>query len=94
MKSPDVTDVRIYIGEGAMTRFRVKRHDDEKARGAAVFHGVAGKSGAVQPARRLDPPLVVECFDAPRKVDAILNHREDMVPLGHAMTRPAGMNGA
>jgi PII-like signaling protein len=97
MKKLDVMFVRIYLteSEGRMEGLLQRLHDEEKVQGVTVFRGISGfgKSGKIHSSSLLDMsldlPLVVEFFDVPQKVNAILEHiRQDIDP-GHIVSWPA-----
>ncbi len=94
MNKLEVTVVRIYLteGEGRMERLLQHLHDEEKVQGVTVFRGISGfgKSGKMHSSSlidmSLDLPLVIEFFDVPQKVNAILDHiRKDIEP-GHIVS--------
>ena len=99
MKS-EVTVVRVYLSEGhSQLESLLKRlHDWEKVRGVTVFRGIAGfgDGGEVHTARlmdlSLDLPLVVEFFDTPAKVEAIIEHLNTTIKPGHILSWPAYVN--
>lgn len=99
MKTMDVTMVRIYLTEAEkMIDPLLKRlHDWEKVRGVTVFRGITGfgKSGALHSSKLLDMslnlPVVVEFFDEPEKVDAILEHLSGMIEPGHMVSWSASL---
>jgi hypothetical protein len=100
MKTVEVTVVRIYINEGdAMLKSLLKRlHDWEKVRGVTVFRGVTGfgHSGPTHTSAAVDLslnlPLVVEFFDEPDKVNAILDHLNTTIKPGHMVSWTARVN--
>lgn len=100
MKYSDVTMVRIYLTEGEklLKPLLAKLHDDEKVLGVTVFRGISGfgRSGAVHSSAlldlSLDLPVVIEFFDAPDKVQRILDHLKELLPPGHVVSWPARMN--
>ncbi len=100
MKTIDVTVVRIYINEGdAMLKSLLKRlHDWEKVRGVTVFRGVTGfgQTGPTHTSAAVDLslnlPLVVEFFDEPEKVNAILDHLNTTIKPGHMVSWSARVN--
>jgi hypothetical protein len=100
MKAKDVTMVRVYLTEGEhlLKGMLAKLHDEEKVRGVTVFRGVTGfgRSGKMHSASlvdlSLDLPLVVEFFDEPAKVAAIVSHLEGLVPPGHIVSWAAQVN--
>ncbi len=91
MSGTTVTFVRIYLTEGEHIKDRIFRrlHDDEKVRGVTVFRGISGfgRSGHIHSSSLLDVsldlPLVIEFFDAPDKVETILEHLRELVEPGH-----------
>lgn len=95
-----VTVVRIYLGEGAgqLDSLLKRLHDWEHVRGVTVFRGVAGfgDSGKLHTSKlidlSLDLPIVVEFFDEPQKIDAILAHLGDTVKPGHMLSWEARIN--
>lgn len=97
MNKIDVTFVRIYLteGEGRMPALLARLHDEEKVQGVTVFRGISGfgKSGKVHSSTlmdmSLDLPLVVEFFDSPDKVNAILAHIHGEFEPGHIVSWPA-----
>jgi PII-like signaling protein len=80
----EITIARIYLTEGQhlLKQLITKLHDQEKVRGVTVFRGISGfgHSGRVHSASLLDLsmdlPLVVEFFDLPERVEAILEDLE------------------
>ena len=70
-------------------------HDEEKVQGVTVFRGISGfgKSGKLHSSSLLDMsldlPLVVEFFDVPQKVDAIIEHIRADIDPGHIVSWPA-----
>jgi PII-like signaling protein len=96
MNELQVTFVRIYLteGEGLMETLLQRLHDEEQVQGVTVFRGISGfgQSGRMHASSLLDMsldlPLVIEFFDVPQKVDAILEHiRKDIEP-GHIVSWP------
>ncbi|MFV1974095.1 MAG: DUF190 domain-containing protein [Thiohalobacterales bacterium] len=94
MNRLDITFVRIYLTEGEkrMEPLLKRLHDEEQVQGVTVFRGISGfgKSGKLHSSSLLDMsldlPLVIEFFDVPEKVDAILEHiRQDVEP-GHIVS--------
>ncbi|MDX9765800.1 MAG: DUF190 domain-containing protein [Ectothiorhodospiraceae bacterium] len=90
----DVTVVRIYVTEGGGRHEAIfkRLHDVEKMRGVTMFRGIAGfgVSGEVHGASLLDMsldlPVVVEFFDTPERVEAVLRSMADLLPAGHVLT--------
>ena len=85
---------RIYVteGEGAHRRLFQRLHDEERVRGVTVFRGIAGfgRSGEIHSAdlldMSLDLPVVVEFFDEPERVRAVLERLGDLIRPGHVVT--------
>ena len=97
MKTMDVTFVRIYLTEagGQMPALLARLHDEEKVRGVTVFRGISGfgSSGTVHSSTlmdmSLDLPVVVEFFDTPDRVTAIVDHLHASIEPGHMVSWPA-----
>lgn len=97
MKEIDVTMVRIYLTEAEhqLAPLIKRLHDWEKVRGVTVFRGISGfgKSGKLHSSTlfdtALDLPLVVEFFDEPAKVRAIIEHLSMTIEPGHIVSWPA-----
>ena len=89
-----VTVARIYVteGEGAHRRLFERLHDEERVRGVTMFRGIAGfgRSGEVHSADlldlSLDLPVVIEFFDTPERVKAVIQNLSDLVAPGHVVT--------
>lgn len=100
MKKTEVTVVRIYLNEGkAQLDNLLKRlHDWEKLKGVTVFRGIVGygDSGDIHSAKLIDLgmdlPLVVEFFDTPEKVEAIMEHIHSTMKPGHMLSWTAMVN--
>lgn len=94
-----MTVARIYVTEGGGLHERLftRLHDEEQVRGVTLFRGIAGfgASGRVHGASllemSLDLPVVVEFFDTPDRVEAILSSIASMVPPGHVVTFDADL---
>jgi len=99
MKQITVTMVRVYLteAEGKLDPLIKRLHDWEKVRGVTVFRGISGfgQSGKMHSSNllsmSLDLPLVVEFFDEPDKVRAILEHLEEMINPGHIVSWDANL---
>ena len=99
MKTLDVMFVRIYLteGEGTMESLLMRLHDEEKVHGVTVFRGISGfgSSGKLHSSSLLDMsldlPLVIEFFDVPQKVNAILEHIRNDIEPGHIVSWPASL---
>ncbi len=89
----NVEVVRIYLSEGeSQLEDLLKRLNElEHVRGVTVFRGIAGfgDSGEIHTSKfldlSLDLPLVVEFFDSPEKVDAIISHLGENIKPGHIL---------
>ena len=100
MSFTKVTMVRVYLTEakGHLARLMKKLHDEEKVRGVTVFRGISGfgKSGKMHSSTlldlSLDLPVVIEFFDTPDKVEAILKHLNGIIEPGHIVCWPAEVN--
>ena len=100
MNSNEVTVVRIYLheGQGHLDRLIDHLHDLDKVRGLTVFRGIAGfgDSGELHTSRlidlSLDLPLVVEFFDTPEKIAAILEGLNGAVKPRHVLSWKAQVN--
>lgn len=100
MNMQEVTVVRLYLSEGhAQLENLLKRlHDWEKLKGVTVFRGIAGfgDSGTLHTAKlvdlSLDLPVVVEFFDEPQKIEAILEHLNADIKPGHLVSWNAKVN--
>ena len=97
MNNLDIIFVRIYLteGQGRMEGLLQRLHDEEKVQGVTVFRGICGfgKSGKMHSSSLLDMsldlPVVIEFFDEPQKINAIIEHlRKDIEP-GHIVSWPA-----
>ncbi|MFA9460610.1 DUF190 domain-containing protein [Thiohalorhabdus methylotrophus] len=100
MTHTDVTMVRIYLTEGdrLLDRLLEHLHDREQVMGVTVFRGTAGfgRSGKVHGQSLVDIafdlPLVVEFFDAPERVEAVLDHIGGWFGPGHIVQWSARVN--
>lgn len=100
MNSIEVTMVRIYLSEGkaVMEQLVQRLHDVEKLRGVTVFRGIVGfgKHGKVHSSTLLDMsldlPLIVEFFDEPARIDAVLEHLSGLIEPGHMVSWQARLN--
>jgi len=96
----EVTMVRIYLneGEGQLKGLLKRLHDWEKVKGVTVFRGISGfgDSGVLHDMSLMDLslnlPVVIEFFDVPDKVDAILVHLDSEIKLGHMVKWSAQVN--
>lgn len=100
MKQQDVTVVRIYCSEkGGRYRELIERlHDHERVAGVTAFRGIAGFGGSGRMHEvhlldvSLDLPIIIEFFDRPERVEAILSDIKDLVPPGHVISWSARAN--
>jgi len=100
MKTVEVTVVRIYLNEkeAQLDNLLRRLHDWEKVRGVTVFRGISGfgGSGEMHSARLMDLslnlPVVVEFFDTPDKVAAIVEHLHTALKPGHLVHWNAYVN--
>ncbi len=100
MASRTVTVVRIYLTEGEhrLQALLGRLHDDARVAGVTVLRGISGfgKSGTLHSSRlldlSLDLPLVVEFFDEPARVAAILQELDDLIEPGHVISWTAEVN--
>ena len=99
MTIKSVTVVRIYIKEGdkieghdLMRAIFKLLHEQHKVHGVTVFRGVAGfgSKGEVHSEDLLrltvHLPLVLEFYDEPEVVEAVLPRIAEMVPGGHIVS--------
>ncbi len=100
MNGKQVTVVRLYLheGQGQLESLLKRLHDWEHVRGVTVFRGIAGfgASGKLHTAKlvdlSLDLPIIVEFFDEPDKVAAILEHLGESIKPGHMLSWDARVN--
>lgn len=97
MATQAVTVARIYLREGEhlLAQLINLLHDDEKVSGVTVLRGIEGfgPDGKLHQASlmdlSLDLPLIVEFYDTPVRVEAILQHLETHMGLSHVVSWPA-----
>lgn len=97
----EVTFVRVYVTEGDHLKGKLLAHlhDVEQVRGVTVFRGIAGfgASGEMHSSALLDVsldlPLVVEFFDEPAKVAAIIEHVKTLVEARRIVSWQATLHG-
>lgn len=97
MATQTVTVARIYLREGEhlLATLIELLHDEEKVSGVTVLRGIEGfgPNGKIHLASltdlSLDLPLIVEFYDAPERVETILQHLETHMGLSHVVTWPA-----
>ena len=96
----DVTVVRIYLneGEGQLKGLLKRLHDWEKVKGMTVFRGISGfgDSGVLHDMSLIDLslnlPVIIEFFDTPEKVEAVLIHLDSEIKPGHMVKWSAQVN--
>ena len=97
MATQAVTVARIYLREGEHLLAQLIKllHDEEKVSGVTVLRGIEGfgPDGKLHLASlmdlSLDLPLIVEFYDTPERVEAILQHLETHMGLSHVVSWPA-----
>ena len=100
MKTKPVTMVRLYLTEGQHQYQRVMQylHDEARVAGVTAFRGIAGfgQSGEMHSSTLLDMsldlPLIMEFYDSPDKIDAVLDELNQFIKPGHIATWPAAIN--
>jgi len=100
MNGTEVTVVRIYLseGQGQLESMLKRLHDWEHVRGVTVYRGIAGfgASGKIHTAKLIDLsqdlPIIVEFFDTPEKVTAIIEHLGSSIKPGHMLSWSAQVN--
>ena len=100
MRTRDVQVVRIYLTEGEkqFQQLMALLHDEEKVCGVTAFRGISGfgRSGRIHSSTlldlSLDLPIVLEFFDRPEKVAAVLEDLDRILEPGHIVTWPATVN--
>jgi len=83
---------RVYLSEESPVLNELFNYlHDQKIKGATIYRGVKGfgVSGKTRETRFLDMhfdlPMVLEFFDEPALVDAIVLHFRDKIAVGHIM---------
>ncbi len=97
MATQSVTVVRIYVREGehAAGKLMTFLQKEAKVAGATIFRGTSGfgTDGKTHTtsllALSLDLPEVVEFYDTPERVAAVLTLMENKMPLPHVISWPA-----
>jgi PII-like signaling protein len=100
MKTHPVTVVRLYLseGEGRLRPLLKQLHEVEKVRGVTVYRGIVGfgPSGHIHDTTlvdlSMDLPLVVEFFDEPGKIAAVLDDLVGQFPSAHILSWSAEVN--
>ncbi len=94
MATQSVTVARIYLREGEHLLPKLIRflHDEERVSGVTVLRGIAGfgPDGKMHMASlvdlSLDLPLVVEFYDLPERVEAVIEHLQQQMGLAHVVS--------
>lgn len=97
MKNSEVTLVRVYCSEKGHQHQQIidLLHREHRVAGVTAFRGIAGfgKSGHLHEAGLLDVsldlPVIVEFFDRPDIVAAVLPEISALVGPGHIVSWPA-----
>ena len=100
MKTCSVSVVRVYCSDKGRQHQKIidLLHREHRVAGITAFRGIAGfgKSGHLHEAGLLDVsldlPIVIEFFDRPDKVDAVMPLLNDIVGPGHIVAWPATAN--
>jgi hypothetical protein len=90
----DATLVRVYMTEHdkALEPFLKHLHDVANVKGVTVFRAIAGYGGSGRMHRAelvdlsLNLPLVIEFFDSPERIDAVLEQMVDLIEPGHVVS--------
>ena len=100
MKHTDVTMVRVYCTESDRQVQQILKllHDESQVAGVTAFRGMTGfgrsghwhSSGLVD--LSLDLPVIIEFFDRPDKVAAVLDELNKIVAPGHLVSWTAKAN--
>lgn len=96
----EVTMVRVYLTEAEthLSSFMKHLNDEHKVRGVTVFRGIAGfgPSGEMHSSSLLDMsldlPVVIEFFDEPEKVAAMIESLYPMAGAGHIVSWPVNLS--
>ncbi len=96
MKTINVTMVRVYLTEeeAHLQSFLKKLNEQGRVRGVTVFRGIAGfgPSGTLHSSSlldlSLDLPVVVEFFDEPERVAAMIDYLYPIAGAGHIVSWP------
>lgn len=100
MAADEVTIVRIYLSEssGSLEVLLKRLHDWEKVKGVTVFRGISGFGDSDEEHSTrfvdlsLDLPIVVEFFDEPEKVAAIIENIQANIKPRHMLWWNAKVN--
>lgn len=96
----DVTVVRIYCSEKDHVRRELLEllHDREQIAGVTAYRGIAGfgGSGKIHESSLLDMsldlPVIIEFFDRPEKIQAVMQDIKSRVKPGHMLSWQAKAN--
>ncbi|MDM8569781.1 DUF190 domain-containing protein [Thiotrichales bacterium HSG1] len=94
-----ITMVRVYLTESERCLKKLLKylHDDSQVSGVTVLRGITGfgHSGKVHTTNlldlSLDLPVIVEFFDNPEKITAILTHIQTIIEPNHIVFWPASI---
>jgi hypothetical protein len=97
MAAHPVTVARVYLREGEHLLAKLLKflHEEEKVSGVTVLRGIAGfgPDGEMRMASlvdlSLDLPLIVEFYDRPERVEAVIESLEKRLGLSHVVSWPA-----
>jgi PII-like signaling protein len=100
MNQTAVTMVRVYCSDKDHEHRKIidLLHRDHRVAGVTAFRGIAGfgKSGYLHAAGLLDVsldlPVIIEFFDRPEKVTAVLERLNDTLGPGHIVSWSATAN--
>ncbi|MCB1723945.1 MAG: DUF190 domain-containing protein [Gammaproteobacteria bacterium] len=100
MNQSDVVMVRVYCSEKGHQHRKIVEllHKQHRVAGVTAFRGIAGfgKSGQVHESclldMSLDLPVIIEFFDRPENVAAVMPLLNDMVGPGHIVSWSAQAN--
>lgn len=100
MNQTDVVVVRVYCSEKDHQHRRIidLLHREHRVAGVTAFRGIAGfgRSGHVHEASlidmSLDLPVVIEFFDRPGNIAAVMESLSAIVGPGHIVSWPAQAN--
>jgi len=93
MAHQQVTIARIYLREGEHLLSKLMKflHDEERVSGVTVLRGITGfgKDGKIHMSSlidlSLDLPLIVEFYDEPARVDAVVQKLTQRMKLPHVV---------
>ena len=97
MATQSVTIARIYLREAEHLLSKIIKflHDEERVAGVTVLRGITGFStdGKIHTASlidlSLDLPLIVEFYDEPAQVEAVIQHLTQKMNFPHVVSWPA-----